>query len=292
MRRTAWAITPGLNAGGGRRFFYPRKGFGQLCHAMAGEIERLGGEIRLSTVVKEIFLKNNCPARILARSQESTAGDDEIPVDFLFSTIPITGLVNCVRPKPPPEVIATSERMRYRSMVLSYLVLATDRFSPYDAHYFPGTDTVFSRLSEPKNYSDTKEPLGLTGLCVEIPCWAGDEIWNASERAVFSLTMKNMARAGMPVRYPVRAIFVRRIRHAYPAYDLDYEARVGIIEEYLSGVPHLISLGRQGLFAHDNTHHSMEMAYRAGECLEQGLVWNSERWKFYREEFDRHVVED
>ena len=35
-------------------------------------------------------------------------------------------------------------------MLLVYLVLETDRFTEFDAHYFP-SGVPFTRLSEPKN---------------------------------------------------------------------------------------------------------------------------------------------
>jgi len=50
--------------------------------------------------------------------------------------------------------------------------------------------------------------------------------------------------------------------------------------------------GRQGLFVHDNTHHTIEMGIAAGKCLNTDLSWNSEGWKADRAEFDKHVVVD
>jgi hypothetical protein len=68
--------------------------------------------------------------------------------------------------------------------------------------------------------------------------------------------------------------------------------RLGRVTDHLAGIRGLVSLGRQGLFAHDNTHHTMEMAYRASDCLGPGLNWDGERWQRYREQFRSHVVED
>jgi hypothetical protein len=56
-------------------------------------------------------------------------------------------------------------------------------------------------------------------------------------------------------------------------------------------VPNLLVYGRQGLFAHDNTHHALYMAYAATDCLVDG-VFDQEKWKAYREIFATHVVED
>ena len=56
-------------------------------------------------------------------------------------------------------------------------------------------------------------------------------------------------------------------------------------------MPRLLSYGRQGLFAHDNTHHALAMAYAAADCLRDG-DFDRARWREYRAAFETHVVED
>ncbi len=58
--------------------------------------------------------------------------------------------------------------MEYRSMVLCFLKFRVPRFTPFDAHYFPDSDILFSRISERKNYDGGETPEDSTGLCVEI----------------------------------------------------------------------------------------------------------------------------
>ena len=108
--RKALAVVPGLKPKGAGRFFYPRRGFGQISQALAHEVERLGGTIRLSTRVEEIHLEENRPTHLRVRSNPALlAGDvptsgsygEEIPADFVFSTIPVTVLMGCLRPRPP-----------------------------------------------------------------------------------------------------------------------------------------------------------------------------------------------
>jgi hypothetical protein len=56
-------------------------------------------------------------------------------------------------------------------------------------------------------------------------------------------------------------------------------------------LPQLVTFGRQGLFAHDNTHHALAMAYGAAQCVD-GARFNYVRWKGCLEQFATHVVED
>jgi hypothetical protein len=64
-----------------------------------------------------------------------------------------------------------------------------------------------------------------------------------------------------------------------------------VLDRWIDSVPDFLSYGRQGLFAHDNTHHALFMAYSAVDCLVDGR-FDEDRWNEYREIFATHVVED
>jgi protoporphyrinogen oxidase len=299
--RKALSVVPGFRYEKSGFFYYPSKGFGEICEAMAQEVERLGGMIKLSRTVREVHLLDKGIKSITVgpsdaevevdKSQVSPISKD-IPSDLVFSTIPITDLVNSLRPEPPKEISNACKKLQYRGMVFCYLVLETNYFTPYDAHYFPESDFIFSRMYEPKHYNASQEPRGITGLCFEIPCSYGDEIWNTSEDAISDRIVKDLEHAGLPIQSLIKAKFIRRLPKIYPVYDLDYESRFQLVDGYLSQISGLVSLGRQGLFVHDNIHHAIEMAYRASECLRPDLSWDSELWQRCREQFAKYVVED
>ncbi len=60
--------------------------------------------------------------------------------------------------------------------------------------------------------------------------------------------------------------FVKYVNHVYPVYDLEFEINYRILFNSLKHLDRFTSLGRQGLFAHDNTHHTIKTAYKASEC--------------------------
>jgi hypothetical protein len=70
-----------------------------------------------------------------------------------------------------------------------------------------------------------------------------------------------------------------------------YERHFNALDDWASSQPRLLTFGRQGLFAHDNTHHALYMAYCAVECLSDG-VFSASRWDEFRRIFATHVVED
>jgi protoporphyrinogen oxidase len=166
-----------------------------------------------------------------------------------------------------------------------------DRFTEYDAHYFPGADVSITRLSEPKNYSGTAEPAGRTTLCAELPCSPDDAVWSAADDELGRRVTDDLRRSGLPVHAGPSSVHVRRLRHAYPIYTRGYAAPFEALDAWAASLPRLLSFGRQGLFAHDNTHHALAMAYAAVDCLEPS-GFDAVKWARYRTEFEKHVVVD
>ena len=179
-----------------------------------------------------------------------------------------------------------------RAMVLVYVVLGQDRFSEYDAHYFPSPEIPFTRLSEPKNYANLEEPRGKTVLCAEIPCSQDDAIWELNEEELGSLILDGLARAGLEVTAPLLQVVRHRLPQAYPIYRLGYDLPFKQLDQWVEGLDGVISFGRQGLFAHDNTHHALFMAQAAVRCLSETGRFDKREWSRYRALFKNHVVED
>ncbi|HEX6315404.1 MAG TPA: FAD-dependent oxidoreductase [Gemmatimonadaceae bacterium] len=271
-------------------FYYPRRGFGQITNAYAQAAGRLGASMLLDTAVERL----QAPASPEGRWQVhvSTQGNPRIlDADYVWSTIPITMLARLTSPAPPPELAGPTPGIDYRAMLLVYLQLDVDRFTPTDAHYFPEEEISITRLSEPKNYSDRSEPRGSTVLCAELPCAPGDATWSMSDEELGALVVRDIRTAGLPLVRPPVSVLVKRLRHAYPIYLNGYERHFDALDAWVGGQPRLLTFGRQGLFAHDNTHHALFMAYCAVECLEDG-AFNDARWEGFRRMFATHVVED
>ena len=101
------------------RFYYPRRGFGQISRAIAAAARDNGAEIHLGTTVRGVHL--GPPHRI----EVEHAGDIRtMEVDTIWSTIPVTNLVRLLHPSPASEVLEAGRCIDYRAMVLVYLVLA------------------------------------------------------------------------------------------------------------------------------------------------------------------------
>lgn len=286
MVKKVLSIVPGFKAPGAGRFYYPKKGFGQISQAIADEAQNLGANINFGSTVRQIELGEKQKITF-----EKDGNSETIEADYVWSTIPLTILAKTVTPSAPNEVIQASSKISYRSMVLIYLVLDQEQWTEFDAHYFPEAEITLTRLSEPKNYSASSEPKGKTILCGELPCAVGDKIWNASDEELAEIVKDSVARCELPIRSKVLQVVTKRLPFAYPIYNQGYEKYFELQDKWASNLENVLTFGRQGLFAHDNTHHALAMAYGAVDCLNEGK-FDKGRWQEYRAEFAKHVVED
>ena len=58
----------------------------------------------------------------------------ELTGDLILSTIPLTALTRLI-PDPPADVVEAARGIRFRGMILLYLVLETDQFTEFDAAF-------------------------------------------------------------------------------------------------------------------------------------------------------------
>ena len=285
--RKILSSVPGLKTPGAGRFFYPRRGYGAITEAFEAGARAAGAEFVMGWRVSGLRLDGDTWSVTAARGEKTRTFE----ADYVWSTLPLTLLSRLVTPAPPQDVVDAGKAMRFRSMILVYLQLPVDRFTEYDAHYFPSADIVITRLSEPKNYAALAEPRGSTTICAELPCSVDDPWWSMSDDELGDIVADALARAEIPLPAAPVAVLTRRLTHAYPIYLSGYEKHFGTLDAWASSLHGLVSYGRQGLFAHDNTHHALAMAYGAADCLQNGR-WNAAKWMRYRKEFEGHVVED
>jgi protoporphyrinogen oxidase len=287
LQRVLKAV-PGVRRKGGGRFFYPRLGYGEISDVFHAAAVKAGATVLLNANVTSV----HAPADRVSHVEIDVGGEKRVlPATHVLSTIPLTVLARLVRStdsQPPLEAAAS---LQQRAMVLVYLTLDADQFTEFDAHYFPEAAIRISRLSEPKNYSLTTRA-GTTVLCAELPCALGGAEWSMNDEALGQLVCRDLDRAGLgPVRN-VRSVQSQRLPHAYPLYTKGYRQAFDVIDRWVGGLDGLVTFGRQGLFAHDNTHHTMGMAYALVDCLRDDGAFDHAGWARARKSFEDNVVED
>ena len=269
----------------GHSFLYPRRGYGQLCEALAEAAAEAGADLRLGTRVLGLRTAGDAITVRLDRGA--------LDAGAVLTTMPVPALAAAFDPLPPAAVVEALDRCRNRAVVLVYLVVGRDRFTPFDAHYFPGPETVVSRLSEPKNYRDGDDPPGRTVLCAEIACWPGDDLWQCSEDQLGELVAEDMGRAGLAMA-ELQQVEVRRLPAVYPVYETASVDARAAVDSWLRSLvsARIVSLGRHGLGVLDNLHHVLSMGEAAAGILGPDGAVDPVAWDESLDSFISHVVED
>ena len=280
-----------LRSGGAttRTFLYPRLGFGQVTSALARAAVEAGARLWCSADVVGVTA-GRAPGAVGVTCRDGRT----LRAATVFSTLPAATLCALTDPAPPEAVAGAARSLESRAMVLVYLVLDQARYTPYDAHYLPGAATPLTRLSEPKNYRDGPDPPERTVLCAEVPAWVGDGLWDRDDADLARLVADTISDLDLPAVHPV-AHAVERRPAVYPVLRVGGEGAWDVVERHLRdlAVGHrIVSFGRQGLHAHDNTHHALAMAWEAVACLDPRGGFDAPRWAGALERFATHVVED
>lgn len=288
MIRRVLGVLPGLRRPGAGRFFYPRLGYGQISDALHSAAEAAGATVQLRANVTAVVTESN---RVTQVEVEADGESRVYPATHVFSTIPLTVLARLVRAEgnaPPPIAV---DALKLRAMLLIYLSLDADQFTEFDAHYFPESEIRITRLSEPKNYSQTTRP-GRTVLCAELPCSVDGSEWSMTESELGALVCRDLEQAGLGPVPNVSAVQVRRLPQAYPLYTRGYRESFDALDRWVGDFDGMVTFGRQGLFAHDNTHHTMAMAYELIDSLADDGTLDRDAWARARRSFEDNVVED
>ncbi|MPZ60138.1 MAG: FAD-dependent oxidoreductase [Propionibacteriales bacterium] len=275
------ALRPRRDRGRGRqsnRFHYPRRGFGQISERLAEAATKAGVEIRLSDEVYRLR-----PSFDDVRVSTSTGG--QVDAGIVLSSLPLPLVGSLTSPGPSLQAMEDAARLRFRAMVIVYLVHRKARWSPYDVHYLTDPNTPVIRISEPSNFRrSADDPKRRTVICLEIPCLVDDDIWNAEDDALAELAREAIGMSGLP-EVSGGGVTVARLPRAYPIYDLRYQERLREIEEWVQGVPQLVTFGRLGVSSHDTSQQAMLEAYEAVDAIGQDGRFDRTRWRAARAEF-------
>jgi protoporphyrinogen oxidase len=268
--------------GASRTFWYPRHGYGQIVDAVAQAAVDAGATIELDASIRAVTPRADGVSVVLESGQRFECAR-------LLWTAPLASLVDVVD-GTPPQVRSGVAALSHRAMVLIYAVIDRPHYSLFDAHYIPDLRTPFSRLSEPKNYRTGPDPVDRSVLCAELPCWAEDSWWRATDDELARTLAESAELLDLP---PIGAstVEVRRLHRVYPVYTAETVGVLDTVHQWVASLPNVVTFGRQALFVQDNLHHVMAMGWDAGE-LAAGSSWDERAWADANERFAAFVVDD
>jgi protoporphyrinogen oxidase len=268
-------------------FQYPRLGPGQMWELMQERLEeRHDIPVELNHRVEQVQHRDNRVESVTVR----TNGDvTEHVVDGVLSTLSLQDLIRTMEPAPPDHVLEAASQLRYRDFCLVALMTTEAEPFPDNWIYIHDPGTRAGRVQNFGAWSPDMVVPGTTCLGVEYFCFEGDDIWEMPDDQAVAMATDEMARIGLIDPEQVFDGVKVRVPKAYPTYDLQYEAAVDVIKQYLSGFENLQTCGRNGLHRYNNQDHSMWTAILATLNLIDGAdydVWSVNAEEIYLEEGD------
>jgi protoporphyrinogen oxidase len=247
-------------------FMYPRDGYMRIPERMAEDIESAGHRVLLNASVKGIVVHGPNHIEVIYATPE---GERSIRAHDVVSTIPLSLLAQMITPKPDESVIQAARSLAFRDLITVNLQLHKKRVSKDTWLYVQDEDILFGRLHEPKNWSRAMVPDDdHTSLVLECFCTIGDPIWSLTDDDVARRCVRDLAEKLRFIdRGDVQGWNVVRTRFAYPVYDLQYAAKLALINGFLKQFEGLHIVGRTGTFRYNNADHSIEMGLLLGRKI-------------------------
>lgn len=236
----------------GGEFYYPEAGYQELPDAFAKEAEEAGAVIACGVTVDSIDTEDKRVTYKKYRKKIVTR------YRSLISTIPIPALYS-LQNRKNTKIESLIKKNRYMDIIFVYLFVDQPRISHDHWIYFPNREILFNRAVEFTNWSKKMAPRGKTVLCFDITCYARDTIWQQTDASLVERTIEDASRVGYLPKDRVSGSYVKRLRYAYPVYDLNYKRRLTRIVSFLE-TRDVYLLGRTGIFRYNNSDNSIEMA--------------------------------
>lgn len=227
-----------------KNFFYPIMGSGVLADKLVSEIRKYGGKVEVGKSLEDIKMRNNTVSEIIVKSKILKIE----PQDVIISTIPLEELSekSFILKK---NIGKQAKSLKYKNLVLVYVVLKQSRVSKQNWYFFPEGKYVFNRVFEQKSFSSFMVPPNKTVLCAEVTCDAKDKTWKeASDININRKVVSQLCECGLIRKERVINTFTKRMEHAYPIYEIDFRKRLDKIFETLDDIKNFYSVGRQGGF--------------------------------------------
>lgn len=281
-------------------FSYPKFGPGQLWDLTAEEIMKAGGTIiRNARVVEVLKDQDNRATGIV---YEKNGERILIKGDYVISSMPVKDLVLGMN-DVPERFVKIAAGLPYRDYmtvgVLLYHLNLENRtrirtignIVPDNWVYVHDRKVKMGRFQIYNNWSPymVEDIEHSVWLGLEYFCNEGDRLWSMTDTELTQMAIKEMIAIHLiSDETEVMDTHVERVKKAYPAYFDTYD-HMDELREYLSTIPNLFCVGRNGQHRYNNMDHSMCTSFEAVKNILSGEIkkeniWNVNTEKEYHEE--------
>jgi protoporphyrinogen oxidase len=187
-------------------------------------------------------------------------GREEREFDRIVATLPILDLATRLE-GVPADVVAAIKALRYNSLIVVAVGLATDELPDYTAVYIPDPEILTHRISYPGIFSPYNVPAGRSMINAEITANAGDGVWELSDDLIVKRVIADLEKAGMLKSRDVCYARAVRDQYGYVVQDASYRKHLGIAKTYFESAGILLC-GRVA----EHEYINMDV------CIERGMA--------------------
>ena len=232
--------------------FYPVKGIGEIAKKLTDVFLSKGGTIELNCTVSEIISDEG--ETLTLHYQNGTVKTQD-KAAHVISTIPISSLVQILKPAPPDVILQSAYSLGYLSTIVLYIVIH-DR-DVLDCAYLYIVDRPYNRVSNINRFHRQLSPEGENVLALEITCHFNDDTWESSDDELFEKCIAHLESDGIIRRDEVKQFFTIRAKNTYPFYRLGYGKHQMKIFKHFEKTP-ITFVGRTGAFKYMDIDQCME----------------------------------
>lgn len=281
-------------------FKYPKLGPGELWDVTAEKIMALGGTIRKNSRVTNI--QRDAAGVITSVDYEADGQTFNEPADVVISSMPLKDLVGGMD-DVPKDIAAIAAGLPYRDyMTLGVLVKKLKLKNETDMKtignivpdcwvYVQDRKVKMGRFQIYNNWSPymVRDLENTVWVGLEYFVNEGDDFWNLTEEEFSRIGVEEMLKIGL-IESPddVLDTHMEKVKKAYPAYFDTYD-EIDKLVDYLSEIPNLYCVGRNGQHRYNNIDHSMCTSFEAVKNIVSGRedksnVWSVNTEQAYHEE--------
>jgi len=272
-----------------KQFLYPKFGPGQLWTEVARMIEEKGGRFHLNHRVVGLKHKD-CKVTGVEVRNENTGEVTVQAGEYVFSSMPVKNLIQCMGGDVPQEVCEVAGGLTYRDFITVGLLLKKLKIKndtrvktindiiPDQWIYIQEKDVKVGRLQIFNNWSPymvKDENTVWVGL--EYFCNEGDELWNKPDEEFVRFAVEEVARIGIIEEQDIIDSVVIRIPKVYPGYFGSYR-RFDVVRNFVEKFENLFLIGRTGMHRYNNQDHSMLTAMTAVENIVNDVKSKDNIW--------------
>lgn len=246
--------------------YYPDTGFVEIAERIAEVIKKKQGHIHLDCEVVGITELPDGKMRVF---YQHNGQRKEMDGDYIISTVPLSLLVGMLNHSVPPAVLASAERLDYRSLVI--LGMLTQKQNILSCGYIYLLDRPFNRIFEMNLFSSHTSPPGENILAVEIPCLRDSTAWTATKEELFDMCISSLAEDGFLGPGDVKRLFLIKTPYAYPVYRKGYAVHLNRVMDYFKKYNSLATLGRCGEFMYMDIDKCMRRAFDFADHLAEEI---------------------